>query len=270
MKNILTAPFIQEISEMTANMYRLGWDERNGGNISWLLEDEPLEYYLDLDHVIRTIPINFDASYVAGRIFMVTGTGKYFKNITPNPAENLGIVRVAQDGKSRELLWGFEGNAAPTSEFPTHLMNHMERLKVDPTHRVIMHCHPVNTIAMTFVHSIDEKEFTKTLWGMCTECIVVFPDGVGIVPWMIAGTNKIGELTAEKIRDRRIILWAQHGIFAAGHTLDEAFGLIETVEKAAEIYMKIAPLPIVNKIPEEQLGELARSFGVTPREGYLD
>jgi hypothetical protein len=34
--------------------------------------------------------------------------------------------------------------------------------------------------------------------------------------------------------------------------------------------MKIAPLPIVNKIPEEQLGELARSFGVTPREGYLD
>ena len=57
MKNILTAPFIQEISEMTANMYRLGWDERNGGNISWLLEDEPLEYYLDLDHVIRTIPI---------------------------------------------------------------------------------------------------------------------------------------------------------------------------------------------------------------------
>ena len=44
MKNILTAPFIQEISEMTANMYRLGWDERNGGNISWLLEDEPLEY----------------------------------------------------------------------------------------------------------------------------------------------------------------------------------------------------------------------------------
>ena len=106
MKNILTAPFIQEISEMTANMYRLGWDERNGGNISWLLEDEPLEYYLDLDHVIRTIPINFDASYVAGRIFMVTGTGKYFKNITPNPAENLGIVRVAQDGKSLELLWG--------------------------------------------------------------------------------------------------------------------------------------------------------------------
>lgn len=51
------------------------------GNISWLLEDEPLEYYLDLDHVIRTIPINFDASYVAGRIFMVTGTRENISKI---------------------------------------------------------------------------------------------------------------------------------------------------------------------------------------------
>ena len=224
MKNILTAPFIQEISEMTANMYRLGWDERNGGNISWLLEDEPLEYYLDLDHVIRTIPINFDASYVAGRIFMVTGTGKYFKNITPNPAENLGIVRVAQDGKSLELLWGFEGNAAPTSEFPTHLMNHMERLKVDPTHRVIMHCHPVNTIAMTFVHSIDEKEFTKTLWGMCTECIVVFPDGAAV---------KLGSRNARRFR-RPVVGGQKDGMRPAAERALDDFAHVGEVGSEAD------------------------------------
>ena len=270
MKDILTSPFITEISDMTSNMYRLGWDERNGGNISWLLEESELSDYLDLNSVIRNIPIQFDASELAGKIFLVTGTGKYFKNVAKNPAENLGIVRVAKNGKELELLWGFEGNAAPTSEFPTHLMNHAARLKADPGHRVVMHCHPVNTIAMTFVHSADEKEFTKTLWGMCTECIIVFPDGVGIVPWMIAGNNSIGEATAEKIRDRRLVIWSQHGIFGTGHSLDEAFGLIETVEKAAEIYMKIAHLEIKNCIPKEQLGELAASFHVVPREGYLD
>ena len=36
MDNILNAPFIKEIGEMTANMYRLGWNERNGGNISMI------------------------------------------------------------------------------------------------------------------------------------------------------------------------------------------------------------------------------------------
>ena len=31
MKDILTAPFVEEMKATTANMYRLGWDERNGG-----------------------------------------------------------------------------------------------------------------------------------------------------------------------------------------------------------------------------------------------
>ena len=31
MKDILTAPFVEEMRKTTANMYRLGWDERNGG-----------------------------------------------------------------------------------------------------------------------------------------------------------------------------------------------------------------------------------------------
>ena len=40
MKNIFDAPFICEMRKTTANMYRLGWDERNGGNVSYLLTEE--------------------------------------------------------------------------------------------------------------------------------------------------------------------------------------------------------------------------------------
>ena len=47
MKNILEAPFITEMREATANMYRLGWDERNGGNISYMLKEEEVAEYLD-------------------------------------------------------------------------------------------------------------------------------------------------------------------------------------------------------------------------------
>ena len=36
MKDILTAPFVEEMKKVTANMYRQGWDERNGGNISYM------------------------------------------------------------------------------------------------------------------------------------------------------------------------------------------------------------------------------------------
>jgi len=55
MKNILNAPFVEEMKKVTANMYRLGWDERNGGNISYLLDTEEVAEYLDLSKVIRTL-----------------------------------------------------------------------------------------------------------------------------------------------------------------------------------------------------------------------
>ncbi len=61
MKDILTAPFIEEMKQTTANMYRLGWDERNGGNISYMLDEKEVGEYLDINRVIRAIPTGFDA-----------------------------------------------------------------------------------------------------------------------------------------------------------------------------------------------------------------
>ncbi len=269
MKNILTAPFVQEMCATTANMYRLGWDERNGGNISYLLDPEEVGQYLQLDRVIRTIPLGFDAAELIGKLFIVTGTGKYFKNVHTDPETNLGIVRIAPDGQSVELLWGFRDGGKFTSEFPAHLMSHRSRLQRDPGNRVVMHTHPGNLLAMTYVHDLDEREFTRTLWQMCTECVVVFPDGVNVLPWMLCGTNEIGEATAQKLLTARMVIWAQHGIYGAGQSLDEAFGLIETAEKAAQIYMKIAHLPRKNTLTDDQLWLLADFFKQTPRAGYL-
>ena len=276
MKDIMTAPFVREMCETTANMYRLGWDERNGGNISYLLKEEEVAEYLGLNNVLRVIPlmgvneVDFDASPIEGKIFIVTGTGKYFKNVEKDPETNLGIVRIGKGGKNVELLWGFKDGGRPTSEFPAHMMSHMARLKVDPENRVVMHSHPTNTLAMNFVHELDEKKFTHTLWEMCTECIVVFPEGVGVLPWMLCGTTEIGKATAEKMKEFRLVVWAMHGIYGAGKSLDETFGLIETVEKAAQIYMLTAHLPRVNTIKDEDMVKLVDLFGIDYRKDFLD
>ena len=132
MKNILEAPFVQEMKKTTANMYRLGWDERNGGNISYLLDEIEVAEYLDLSKVIRTIPTGFDAAPLTGKIFIVTGTGKYFKNVTDDPENNLGIIRIAQDGTTAELLWGYSVGGKFTSELPALLLRHLGRLSVEP------------------------------------------------------------------------------------------------------------------------------------------
>ena len=268
MKDVLNAKFMREMCSTTSNMYRLGWDERNGGNISYMLEESEVAEYLDTDKALREIPVmgvnnvEADLSPLEGKIFLVTGTGKYFKNVEKDPTVNLGIVKIGRGGKSVRLLWGFEDGGRPTSEFPAHMMSHIARLKVDPENRVVMHSHPTYTLAMNFVHELDEKSFTHTLWEMCTECIVVFPEGVGVLPWMLCGTSEIGVATAKKMEQFRLVVWAMHGIYGAGKTLDETFGLIETVEKAAQIYMLTAHLPRKNTIKDEDMLKLLQLFGV--------
>ena len=270
MKNILEAKFMVEAIRTLTNLYRLGWDERNGGNLSYLLYDEDIEGYLDTDKVIREIPMSFDASAIAGKIFLVTGTGKYFKNVQYDPEENLGIIRISDKGNVAELLWGFSDGGKFTSELPAHLMSHMVRLEIDPAHRVVMHTHPTNTIAMSLAHDISPRAFTRTLWQMQTESIVVFPEGVAVLPWMVCGTNDIGVATAEQLRRQRLCVWTAHGIYGTGRTLDEAFGLIETVEKAAQLYMLSAGLGIKNGITDDELRALAATFGLDYRREYLN
>ncbi|MCU9595649.1 rhamnulose-1-phosphate aldolase [Caldibacillus thermolactis] len=272
MTNFIDSPYVKEFSKITFRLYDHGWDERNGGNISYRLTEEEVSQYDDVHDVLRTIPIDFDGKELAGMFFLVTGTGRYFKNIIDFPERDSGLVRITEDGKSINILWGFNDGGKPTSEFPTHLMGHAARLKVDPNQRVIMHCHPTNLIALTFTFPLDEKELTRTLWKMQTESIVVFPDGIGIIPWMVPGNSKIGNVTSEKLKEFSSVIWPHHGIFASGTTIDEAYGLIETIEKAAEIYNIIRSTggDILQLITDQQLTELAQAFGVTPKEGYLE
>ena len=92
--------------------------------------------------------------------------------------------------------------------------------------------------------------------------MVVFPEGVGVLPWMLCGTKEIGEATAKKFHDFRAVLWSLHGIYGAGKSLDEAFGLVETIEKSATIYNIIGSRPILNTISDEAMEQLIHLFKI--------
>ena len=121
----------------------------------------------------------------------------------------------------------------------------------------------------TSTNELDDKKFTHTIWETCTECIVVFPDGIGVLPWMLCGNNEIGIATAKKMEEYRLVVWGLHGIYGAGKDMDETFGLIETVEKAAQLYMSIAHLPHINTIRDEELKAVADAFGLEYRKDFF-
>ena len=271
LENIMQFRPIQEMIEVTSNLYRLGWDERNGGNITYLVDEAEVQKYIDTTKVIRNIPMSFDGKELVGKYFLVTGSGKYFKNVQSDPENNLGILRVAEDAHSVDLLWGYSDGGLPTSELPAHFMSHIARLAVDPENRVVMHCHVTHLLAMTFSHEITSKAITRTLWEMCTECLVVFPEGIKVLPWLVPGSNEIGEATAKAMKDFRLVLWSFHGVYGAGRTIDETFGLIETAEKAAEVYTYVqAQGGMKQTITDENFKALAKQFVVTPNKDFFE
>lgn len=269
MDRMSKCPIVKEIGEITSNMYRLGWNERNGGNISVLVDESEIKPYVNTKKVIRDLPLAVAFPEFAGKYFIVTGTGKYFKNVAKNPAENLGLIRIADDGSCAHLIWGYTAGGSYTSEIIMHLGAHKQRLNVDPNQRVVMHAHPVNILSMTHIFPWDEKKLTKELWSTCTECIVIFPDGVALLPWMVSSSPEIGLASAEKFKDFRILVWALHGCTVTGTSLDEAFGLLETVEKGAEIYMKIQNGGERHSIEDSMLKAVVDDFNIAVHEGWL-
>ena len=129
---------------------------------------------------------------------------------------------------------------------------------------------PSDIICMSHILELNEDKWTEILWKMQTESIVVFPEGIGVLEWILCGGDLIGDATAKKMANYRAVVWAQHGLFATGTSLDETFGLIETIEKAAEIYMKICDKKIVQSISNENLLEIAQAFHINFKHGIID
>lgn len=272
MATFITSEFVQKMCEVTRESYLRYWDERNGGNVSLRLTAEEVVGFEDIAEVKRVFDLGFNASALAGSYFLVTGTGRYFRNVQGNPENDLGLVRITADGQQAELVWGFNDGGKPTSAFPSHLMSHIERLKVNPEQRVVFHCHPTNLIALSFTQPLEERHLSRLLWKMQAESIVVFPEGIGVIPYMTPGTREIGQATAAKMAEYQAVLWPHHGLFVSGTSLDETYGLIEVIEKATMIYSQIGAQGgvIRQEITDQELQEIAEYFNVKPHEGFLD
>lgn len=118
---------------------------------------------------------------------------------------------------------------------------------------------------------LEDKVFTRELWEMATECPVVFPDGIGVVGWMVPGGRDIAVATSELMKKYDVAIWAHHGMFCSGEDFDLTFGLMHTVEKSAEILVKVLSIQPnkLQTITPQNFRDLARDFKVTLPEEFL-
>ena len=253
-----------------------GWHERNGGNLTYRMTEEDVAACRPFfDETPREwVNMGVQADNLAGEYFITTGSGKFFRNVEPDPIHSIGIVEINDKGDSWRIVWGLADGAKPTSEFPSHFMNHSVRAAAtEGVYRVIYHAHTPNLIAMTYVLPLRARDFTRALWQSATECPVVFPGGVGVVPWMVPGGADIAIATSELMKQYDAAVWAHHGLFCSGPDFDTTFGLMHTIEKAAQIWVLAQSAgqgKICQTISDDNLRAIAGEFGVTLNEAFLD
>lgn len=271
--SLLNEEFIKEFIEITREGYQKGWHERNGGNLSYRMKSEEVERIkVHLDYEGSYEEIGASVPNLKGEYFLVTGSGKYFRNFINKPKDNIAIIEIDSTGKYYRVLWGLSKGGRPTSELPTHLMNHsVKKKQMQNKHRVIYHCHPANLIALTFVLPLEDSVFTKELWEMATECPIVFPEGVGVVKWMVPGGREIAIATSRLMEKYNVVIWAHHGIFCSGKDFDEIFGLVETVEKSSEILVKVLSMGNgkMQTITTQNFRDLAKDFKLILPEEFI-
>ena len=270
---VLDTAFAKGFIRVCDDGFNQNWHERNGGNLSYRIKPEEVESVKEeLSYDWKWQPVGASVPALSGEYFMVSGSGRFMRSMILEPETNCCIIEVDQTGENYRICWGLVKGGRPTSELPTHLMNHEVKMKAtEGRYRVIYHAHPANIIALTFVLPLTDEVFTRELWEMATECPVVFPAGVGVVGWMVPGGRDIAVATSRLMEEYDAAVWAHHGLFCAGEDFDLTFGLMHTIEKSAEILVKVLSIrpDKLQTITPQEFRNLAVDFHVNLPEKFL-
>lgn len=268
--------FLDSMIRLCEDGCRFGWHERNAGNLSYRLTDQEVEESFPCFHVDPSADwqaLSVTAESLKGSFLAISGAGRLLKNAKSLPRETLGIVEISESGDSYRIVWGLEGGH-PTSELFTHVLAHEARMNATGGKaRVVYHAHCPNVIALSNILEPTARTWTKTLWKTMTESILFFPEGLGVVPWMVPGGKEIAIASKDALRTHAACVWMQHGLFATGEDCDATFGLAHMIEKVSGIYLQgrsaCGGAEPPYHVSGDQLRLICVESGVVPNNEYL-
>lgn len=238
--------YISQLTELTHDMWRKGWDEYNGGNVSYRLTENQINSlpedlrdtsFIVHENPLEEVPVMPIPDNMQGQYLLITASGSQFRNLKDQPHIDVGIIKLTKEGY--QVIAGFNSGKKPTSEIFMHILSHSARLQQDPKQRVVVHNHATNIVIYSLLKEVTSESLTLDLWSVLTESIVVFPDGISVLPWEVPGTYQIGLETAKQLSSHRLVVWAKHGVLSTGTSYQNCFGLIETADKAAKIALDL-------------------------------
>jgi rhamnulose-1-phosphate aldolase len=226
-----------EIQQTSKLLCSKGWAEANAGNFSINITDLCKGIELNLNK-INGIKTSKTYKSLSNQFLLITLSGSKMREITENPLNGLCLLCF---NKSGNLYYNIPLckaiNNKPTSELYTHLGIQNLLSKKNAEEKVVLHTHPAELIALTHLKKFKkEKELNKIFFSIQPEVSILFPEGIGFVPYFKTGSKKLAEQTKKKFNNHKIILWKKHGCVSIGTNLNDAFEGIEMLVRSAKIF----------------------------------
>lgn len=205
--------------------------------------------------------------HLAGHTVIVSGSGRRLRDLGTRPAANLGAVRIAEDGVTA-TLWTAADRLFErlTSEWNSHLAVHEDTVARSGTNfHAVVHAQPPHLTYLSHVPAYrDETAFNERVMRWEPETIVQLPAGIGILPFMLPGSDDLMAANVERLRSHRIVVWSKHGVMARSDiSVTRAVDRIEYAEAAARFeYMDLVAGGRAEGLTREEGRAVVEAFGV--------
>jgi rhamnulose-1-phosphate aldolase len=245
---------IASIGEAGRRLNDLKATEGAAGNIS-LYIDWPVEVQRHFPQV-EQIELPQPAPALAGKVVLVTGSGRRLRDIETDPAGNLAAVVVDPGGLTAQMY------TSPrclfkriTGEFNTHLAAHQDEVaRTNANFQALVHAQPPNMVYLSHMEAYrDEAFLNRRLLRWQPDSLAMLPGGMGVLPFLVPGSDALMEATVGSLREHDMVVWSKHGVISRSEiSADHATDIIEYAEAAARYeYMDLAANGCAEVLPVE-------------------
>lgn len=239
-----------------------GAAESAAGNISVFtrhLEEIPASYK---ESGIISLPT--PAHALSGGWVVITGTGKRLRDIADHPETTVSLVQVLADGMHGKVFSASE--LRPTSEFNSHLGIHEDQVaRRGIPYLAVIHAQSRHLAFLSHLPEYsDTYSLNRRLLRWEPETVITFPEGFGMIPFAVPGTEALRLATVEAMRTHKLVIWKRHGQVArSDESVSRAADYLEYSETAAAYeYLNLSLGSPVEGLSIRQMLDICAAFNL--------
>jgi len=253
---------IRDMGQAGRQVTVLGAAEASAGNISVFtrhLEEIPAPY-----KETGTICLPTPAHALSGGWVVITGTGKRLRDIADNPEKTVSLVQVLEDGLHGKVFSATE--LRPTSEFNSHLGIHEDQVaRRGIPYLAVIHAQSRHMAYLSHLPQYSNTySLNRRLLRWEPETVITFPEGFGMIPFEVPGTEELRQATVEGLQTHKLVIWQRHGQVArSDESVSRAADYIEYSETAAAYeYLNLSLGSPVEGISIRQILDICSVFKI--------